>query len=878
MPKDEVSIAISSNNEKIEKIFLDSLSLPEVKFVKEKNKKVFYSLYLIDLSEDLSHISQNIIDIYNNCRIYDSKLALVLIHGLQVDIEKNHYFQKMLENLGKNDPLHRLIFTKDVYQYELSTPVTYFDHYLSDSINNKKINISQKGENTIYPLSFKDLTQALLKTLFLSNTSGKTFWLLGDPLFDLDIAYLLKKYISNDDQEDLEINASLENDPKLSSLANSGNKSRAELNWNPKDNFSEDVKRILEIYIDQPTPVAKKESKKNYLYQFLTWVYRPKPKKKSQLPFFNKFLKRGLYALIIVAAVYSATFVAITFISLQQLETSVNQALSGNLQNSVDGLNEANRFKAIGEPLLNSATPILNLFAPKETEKIYNLYAFINYSASSLENLHQTYVIADSLYQSLNSQDKKINYDDLGLALHSNLSQVYENLNQIRLLSATNKLPLFISQKIINNPNFKNLKTLEEQISQYIKIADIIPALLSGNQSRTILVLLQNSQIISPNGGKVDSYLLLTLDQGNLISKIYYSEEDLQKHYQENNQTALKNKRFTSAPTPQPEDLIQNPNFPEASLSISDYLDKALKTKPDFVIAINNHLIENLLSEEKSNSLDQFKLKLSQASGSAEYQNEFDSYLNRLFSHDISLPVLGRVLAKEMGDNQILIWSADINIENLIITQAYSGAVIQRSCSVGLSTPETCRNETLYLSEKDIQDSRAILWSDRLLKHTVSLQESFTQHQIQIDYQPISSPITQSVQVEYYLYLTSPSTVDQVLLNELPTSMKTVEKTTENNLDIYKIPVVLQTDQNNTLIIKATAQSSQASVVPYSYSITEYRQPGTIDNGINLTINYPENLRPTIITSSYNSEPHAISLTLPKHTFTFGLTLDHLTQ
>jgi len=878
MPENDVLICISSNNEEFEKNLLDNKLHPEIKFVKDRNNTP-YQVFFIDLQKDLSRISQNLIDTYGRCKQHDSKLAVVILHGEAIDIEKNHYFQKMLDDMGENKPLHRLVFTKDIYQHFSSAPATPLDIYLYGAITERKINISQKGENLLFPLSLDDFINAIIKTLFLSATSGKNFWLLGDSIADLELAYLLKKNASITGQDDIEINAVKKNDPKTNSLLSIGNKTRAELNWQPDNEIVDDLKQIVELYADSPAVKETSREKMNPIHQFLTWVYRPRPKKETQLPTLRRLGKKLLLAILVIYMILGVVFVSATSLSLQQLEKSVKQALNGDLNQSVTSLSNATRLKEIGESTFAPIVPIANLVSPGGTEKIFNLFSFIDYSSSSLGNLHQTYVLAENLLLSLNNSKVEINYDDYSLALHSNLSQVYENLNQISFLTSGGKLPKTLDNKIKENPEFKNLKTLEEQVVQFIKVTDIIPKILSADKVKTVLVLLQNSQVLRPGGGEIDYYLLLTLNRGNLISKKYYGEIELDKLYQDATTIVQKNKIYLAPPTPKLQDLVQDPDFSISSNNISTYLEKALKIKPDFIIATNDLLIQELLLEEKSPIINQFKIDLLGSSGSATYKDQADKYLDRLFNQDLSLPVLGRTIAKIIGDNQILLWSADTNTEQLLASQSYSGVIALHPCNAGIASAENCITQTSYLSESAIQSSRENPWSSRLISHTINITSPSIQHEYQINYKPKDSQSPGfTISTIYHLYLPSPSTLDKVLLNELPASIKEVEKVVEGSFDHYQIPLNLNSDQDTSVVVQATTITSHTFSVPLSYSVTEYRQPGTTDPGISLKIIYSENLHPTVVTSAFDAQPAQIKLTLPSHTSTFGFTLDQNSQ
>ena len=879
MPQREVQISISSNNSDLETNFLDNQLHPEIKFVKNKKENLSYRIFLIDIQKELTHISQSLIEIYHLCRENDAKLVVVILHGDSIDIEKNHYFQKMLDDLGKDKPLHRLIFTKDIYQHYSPTPSTPLDTQFYEAVSSKKINISQKGEKLYFPLALEDFTAAIIKTLFLSNTSGKSFWILGDPIPDLELAYLLKKNISAISQDEPEINATGKDDPKINSLLSIGNKSRGELNWNPQNEIVDDLKQIITLYADSPEKTEIKTTKTNPLHRLLNWVYQPRPKKENSLPTFRKIGTNLLIVALATIALMVGSFFLTTGLSLLQLEKSINHALEGNLQQSISSLNNTTKFKEIGESIFSPLVPLSNLVSPRSTEKIFNLYSFIDYASSSLGNLHQTYVMAENLLLSLNNEETKTNYDDLSLALHSNLSQIYENLNQISFLSSNGKLPSFLEKKLKNNEEYKNLKNLEEQVAQFIKVTDIIPAVLSGDTAKNILVYLQNSQILRPSGGEIDYYLLLTLKQGKLIAKKYLTEPELDNLYQNASLTTPKNNRFASAPTPKLIDLVQNPDFSKSSIEVSTYFEKALKTKPDFIIATNNLLIEQLLLEEKSPIIDQYKASYLEASGSAVYQEIFDQYLDRFFNQNISLSVLGRTIAKTIGDNQILIWSSDTNTQRLLTYQSYSGVVTPHPCNAGIASSNICTAQTLFLSESTILPSRKNPWSKRLLSHTIEIVSSSIQHEYQVSYttNQSSSP-DYSIANTYYLYVPTPSTLDKVLLNDLPSSTKSVTKTTEGSFDVYKIPLAISSNKDASVVIKTTTFSNQTFSTPLSYSITEYHQPGTTDTGTTLKIIYPRNLFPKIVTSPFTSEPAAMRVTLPPHTSTFGFTLDQNMQ
>lgn len=145
-------------------------------------------------------------------------------------------------------------------------------------------------------------------------------------------------------------------------------------------------------------------------------------------------------------------------------------------------------------------------------------------------------------------------------------------------------------------------------------------------------------------------------------------------------------------------------------------------------------------------------------------------------------------------------------------------------------------------------------------------------HEYQINYS--SNPTSTSsstILSSYHLYLSSPSSLDQAYLDDLPYSLKQLTKETVNNLDHYILPIEMVTSQNHTLKFRLTSTTGLNSNNASAYSLTEYRQAGSPDTGILLKINYPEDLRVSVLSQPVTSQPSAIEVTLPPHTTTIGI-------
>ncbi|HOX96374.1 MAG TPA: DUF4012 domain-containing protein [Candidatus Woesebacteria bacterium] len=871
MPAREALVSISSNNPHLEDYLVKDRIHPDLKFTKHSPEKNNYLLFFIDLSQNLNDVSQSLISAYSLCREKGVKLIVTILHNQEIDTEKNHYFQKMLDDLGKNNPLHRLVLCKDLYQYQSSQPITPFDLLIQQSTAIGEIKISQKGEDCFYPLSINDYLTAIAKIFFLNTTSGNTFWIVGDPTSDLELAYLLKKLYQG--PENFEINATKENNPQSSSLKNLSTKAKAELNWETSDDIADTISGVVAQYqANKQLDISTKPSKKRF-EKLALWLAHPtKPKEKTKLITPKKIIKKTIQVLIAVYCLIAVGFLAFTYIALQNTRQSARTLLNGDVSSSVKTLKNAHSAESIGESLFNFIDPALSFISPSSSQKIYNLFSFINYTQSSIENIQQTYILAETLYHSLNSQEENTNYTDLSLALHTNLSQIYENVNQISFLSSNHRLPSLVETKLIESSELTNLQLLEEQIVQYIKLSDLIPFLVGENTPQNILFVMQNNQILKPNGGEVDYFLLLNIFQGRLSSYQFYKPSEIELLYQNATNTKAKD-RLAKKTTISIKDIAQNPDFSLASPEIVSYFETAIKIKPNFIVAVNNLLFEDLLAEEDANELELFKARIITENGVDEYQKVVDEYLNRFFNHQIPLPILGRVIAKVINNNQVLFWSSDTSVERIISTQSFSGIIGSHPCQTGITGTQKCFSESGYLSEGWTNTKNTTPWSNRTVSHTITLSATQNTHEYKVEYLPNPLSSTVSSAINYHLYLSAPSTLDQIYLDNLPYSMKNVIKENIHQLDHYTISIDLENNQARSVSFKMTTTSASSLTAPSSYSFTEYRQPGTVDPGINLSINYPDSLKVSVVTQTADFKPQSLNLILPPSTTTFGLSL-----
>lgn len=899
MPETVAKIDLWSNNPDLQMAFIKSNSTPQVKFFEyNRHSDHSYLVVLVDLNGDLSGISQEIINTYDHCRSKTVKLAVVICHGDSVDGEKNLYFSQLLDQVGGDSPLHRLVLTKDLYQDTFDAG-TCLEKVILESIKNRKINISRKGNQLLYPVSTKDCTAALQKILFLSGTAGKTFWLVGDSITDLDLAYLLQKNLE-DTAEIFEIEATNSSIQSIA-LDSLGNQSRAILSWEPVEEFSVNLKGIIRRICEDSSLLlsnihqSEKSAKhprwfkilkiKNSIYKKLAHLKTKKGSDslvKTSQQVIAKTIEMSLALVLILYLLITLVFITTTSTALVNLEKTLSAIREGNIAETILILKKSSTYSQIGEASYRFVSPVFSFVAPNFHEKNHNLFVFLHYSQASLENLQQTFILAEKIYQSIGNPSTTLNYNDASLALKSNLSQVFENITEVLLLTKSGKLPNILEEKLVASTEYKNLSLVESQIAQLIKSIDLIPAFLGGENAKNIIFLFQNSQEIRSTGGVVDYLLAVVLDKGKIVSRDIYSSSDIDSLVAGGIVAPALINYYTGSENWKVRDLNYNPDFSSTANNFASVIDKSLKFKPDVIVAVNESLIQSLLDQDKgviingqSITTETFLNELPKSTPSVLYRQLIDYYVDEVANHKVSLLSLGRVLSEQSSGSQMLFWTADENIERSINSQSLSGGVYPHGCHNAFSNKVNCLAHTSYFNESNFSLVPVGRDLQKKIVHKITFDRSSVRHEYLIDYKftkafpNLNRDLSEIVQV----YAPENSTIDRIMVNNKDISLGAVQVLRDNSLERFQIPISLKFNQNNRVEISFTTQLSEDLRLPFAYSHTEYRQPGlrSEDGSVELIVKVPNGSRAASITAPADSTPEGYNYIFPAKTSTFGI-------
>lgn len=876
----QTSIAVNSNNPDLAELFSRLDSFDEVKFVKAGPTSPF-NLFLIDLSLDLTAISQQIIHAASQAREKQSKLIVGLLFARAVDIEKVHHFRRLLQPVSPEQPSYRLVLIKDLYQDLLDRPVTEFDKQINAAVHDAVWKTSIKTKNLYFPLYIEDLASALIKIFFLNHTAGKTFWLFGDPVKDYEIGYLLKNALA-DTAPDFQIEPTYADESQDREYITSANDTQIDLNWRPDTDISQKIPLILEkINSDEQETVKTppKALSKRFLRRLNQTLGSKKHKEVSRnlKSGFHKTLVRVSLAAIGLYLLNTAVFSWALYREYNSLNLSLDLISQNQFQRSVDEINRVESMNTITMQTYEPLKPLIQLISPGTSEKLNNLFNFNRYLTRSIQNLHQTYNLAEKIFLSLTDSQLSIDPAASSLALQSNLSLIYENLRQIKISLDSQQLPGSITQKIKSSSQYDRLGELEDQVTQAMKLADLIPTVL-GSSSTKVGILVQDQDELRPTGGLIKQLLVLQFDRGKIVDAKSYLPDDLDRLAEGIAEAPQLLSEITGASRYNFKDMNYPADFAQTGQYLTNYLDRVIDLKLDVLIGLNKSVFEKMIAQDQvlkiaGQTITAQDLR-SVNSDSDPAKPVVDYYLASLKAGDLSMSTLGRAVISEIQQGNLQLYTQNEASQIMISRLPISGTVLDHFCHPGLEQYKQCLSQTTYLNEANFTFAPVNHSLKRDVIHQVTITETGIDHEYQLSYsfQSDLTSLNRPYQAVYQLFVPDGTEIVGIKLDGEPFGPSDLIHLDHGQLDYFQFPLSFPPSGEHQVSI-AFSTTRVIDINNTAFSFTEIRQPGLSDLGTLLLIKIPENTRPVIISSPIQSVQGALAVRLPAKTSTFGLGL-----
>jgi hypothetical protein len=796
-----------------------------------------YIIFLIQRSLNDQNITSSLINSFDLAKKHQSKIAIIDIHKNEIQEEVANNSLQLLNQLSAGSPIFRYILTKDLFQEQNAQSTFTLEQDIQLASLTQKIDISSRGENLIYPLNLKDLVSAILKSLFLERLSGQKLTIIGDPLKDLDLAYIIKDQLEKINKT-LDINTVKKDALQNSSTINASDKSRALLKWLPQDTNEDALKGKILSIITQPP------SKK---FSAPIEIKNIKPPKQINL---HKTEKKFLISIpIILTSISIVSFLVISLISvlflglsLKKTRTSLDYLNKGDTAKTAQEIDGAIKYLQVGEDISHYVLPVYQIVSSNLTININNFTSLLKHSQSTIQSINESYQLANTLYHDLFTPSGTSAAKDISIAVQSRLRTIHQELSQIQIIQENHTFPNYFNNKLKDIDFTQKINILTNQTAQGLRLLESFSSLLNSSTTQQVVLLIQDNNELKSSGGTIRSIALANIENQKVtnIRLVSAGQVDQQMVGQIPAPPAIEaltgrtGLSFTNSNT--------SASFIENAYLINKFLKNSLNITPDLIVGITTQVLKDIdPSSEDTTFL-------------------VEKIIEGVQTQNLPLISFVRPVINTLNQDDLRVWFKDPATEGPNINYSLAGNIFLSPCHPLLAS-NNCFADMAYLAENNLSVAPFNLYQNRQVQHLVTVQGQSILHTFILDYKYNNVPqeLNRDYQALYQIYL-HPSAQFVSIEKDNQEQNIVVNKELNHNLSLFQIPLSHPPKGSSTIKINFILKNilPASDLQNFAYSIKTFHQPGTNIQNSQLIINHPTNLTVSGITSSASIAPGKI--------------------
>ncbi len=852
MLKNLARIYLTGNNQAINDDLKKYLKTKNLEVINQEKDNSDYRLLVYDLGNENENLTATILDELG--RTTPAKTCLILVaYSHQNQRPARPYYETVQPYLIDRKTNLRLIQTRDLYHHGTKA-ITSFEEYIVEAQNTQRINVTPGGSRKHYPTSTADLCDLIIKSLFITNTGGKTFVGLTEEISDLELAYLIKKTLEKTEKT-LDINLS-EKTANTDGIENQDSmtlsiQTQALLNWIPKTNFSDELTAILS-YKQQKEGGEKPELKK------LEPDIETKPLDLHQKEErgFLKIVMLGITSAVVLTAIPFAIFVSSLYISTTDTLQAFKEIQNGEVAKSQKKLRQGRFFQILAENTFQPIVPISRLINKSTTDSTNNYLLALGHGQALIGSIIDTYSLGNQLYLGLLGK-QAAEPKTITAALRLNLLSISENLSQIQLIYGGIKLPFGLNKSLSHTDINQSINLLKSQISTALPLLNIIEKIGTNQGAQRYLIIVQDPNELRPTGGFITTYGVLTLDQGKIIDFNIDSSLTLDRLIEGKIEPPAVVKQLLGQQNWRFHDSNLDADFKISGEQIAWFYQRFKSVNIDGVIGTNTNLLRFILEqtgnvvlsdnqEVTPDSLPSLSSSLTASKGLDIITALTQTLGKKFISGEISFARFSRALLKAVSLHEITAWFSAPQQQSFAQTGQISGEAVVQSCHPQLSA-HNCHADTVYLNESNMSVNKLNYYLKRsqniIAEITQSGQVNYT---LNYDYSyPVPAPTTQegSYKAYYQLYLPTEGKDTTILLDAQELDPKTLIRSSQVGFIKTEFSAILAINQPHHLEIRFSSPNMlnlKKQFIPYTLAIL--KQPGTPNDSLTVKIRYPSNL------------------------------------
>lgn len=398
-----------------------------------------------------------------------------------------------------------------------------------------------------------------------------------------------------------------------------------------------------------------------------------------------------------------------------------------------------------------------------------------------------------------------------------------------------------------------------EQIQPFLQV------FLGEQGKRNYLVLLQNELELKPTGGTIHAIGLLTFEKGILTNFQVLDTASLTTQLKGEVAAPTDFKAITGQTVWQLKDANWNPDFPETAQQAAWFLEKSTGKKVDGVIAMNLHVLKQLIVAGGPIALPEYneiitdRNLLERVGFHSEAQlvpaQKYD-YLTVLFTKALNqftspLPeksgsLMGSLFAA-LNTQQLLITMNSAQENETLKNLGWTGEVASPPCPAQLAEVK-CAVDTLYINEMNIGQNQVNSAIDRQIEHQLNVSSTAVSHQEIITLRNTATTNAWPLgSYKAYIRLYVPINAQFVgwTINGQAQPVNKLTLKSEKNRLVYGFTVEVLTQQSAQIGVSYSVPLNQPG--EFAYAFFDQKQPGTGSDQVRTTIHFDSALRPVLI-------------------------------
>lgn len=880
----KVTILTWGNNASLQDAYMAS-DFDDVIF-KKKNGHSYYLFVLIDLDSNQNEIQSQLYQILNEASEAKQKVLIGIFFSSHTKTDEINRYPAILQSLNKKNLNKRIVLIKDLYTAENNESVSFFDKYIKNALKTGEINIGLKALNIHNPQSLKNTIKHIKKLLYLNTTQDQVYYIETGSVSETDIAYSIKKIYEECFKKNFDIEAINKDYNGQSIHANNLIKINDPDTF---DDFENDLKLYINKYLqsldisnDENVADNQPQSYFNKLLKKIPKIGNLKNKKEKiqtwALKKIEIYLLKLVFFVLSCFLISSITFVASSYYTIKSLQSVSFYLRKGDIVNASHKLRSSEISYQVAIGNYHIVSKFVQIISPRVADMTLKSSNFLELSIDSFRGVIQTYGLVEKVYQSLNVPGR-IDYIDIISAVKTNLQREYESLNQLELLLEDPVLPSIVVETIRKNDEFLKLKETKNSIWEISKILDVIPEILGSTKNSNTFILLQNNHQLKSTGGTIDQIMHISLDNGKLIFFKSYKPQEIDKGDDLIINAPPLVEKVTGDTIWRLRDMNYNPDFPQTAVNIAWYLEKKLKTKPDFIVTLNTDLVGKFLGNKRVQE------SLGVTINEAEYQIALEKNQNQEEIIKISEKIIQKALNREIplieaidviskNFKNIYLWSSNQQIQQMLYNHPLAGGVNAKNCLPAMASSRKCLSETIHLNISNFSNIPINNNINRSMKVIVTPQVLGIDHQIILEtkYSKQALLINRNLVEILQLYLNKNSKINAITLNDNPISLEGLQTQIEGDLLRHQFIVSTELNKDSKLVINYSTSLEERTILPIAYSYSIIPQSGLNLQSNVIEINLPDSSRVSAVTTRIDNQPGKITVNLSeKNSFGFNL-------